>query len=236
MPQEIKLHKFQKEILTKLTSVSAHRFNDLLIEGLGSEHMNYHLKKLIAFGLVTKVSEQYALTDSGKDYVNSLDDETQEVEKQPKITVIIHGVRKNLNGEIEYLLNRRLEQPYFGKVGRVGGKVRFGETFEEAAKRELYEETGLEAKNLVLEKIYRKMRKREDGKFVQDVVFLIYFVTGFYGTLIEKTKYQDNFWITNKELYSNPEKYDRYDDLVLPERLEPLPFSIEENINFAEGY
>jgi hypothetical protein len=44
----IKLHYFQKDLLKKLTlSDKPVRFNELLIEGLESEHMNYHLQKLI---------------------------------------------------------------------------------------------------------------------------------------------------------------------------------------------
>lgn len=198
--------------------------------------MNYYLKKLLKLELVQKTDNQYSLTDIGKDYVNSLDDETKLTEKQPKTSVIIFGVRKNeQNGEIEFLLNRRLEQPYLGKIGRIGGKVRFGERLEDAARRELMEETGLKVESLTLETIYRKIRKRGDV-YVQDVIFYVYFGTGFSGELVTKTKFQDNFWVSNREISENPEKYDLYDDLVLEDRLVPKPFSISENTGVAQDF
>lgn len=237
MHTELKVHKYQKEILEKLSTSIFHKFNNLIIEGLKSEHMNYHLKKLLGFGLVEKIGDQYTLTDFGKDYVNSLDDETKLIEKQPKVTVLIYGVRKNEDTkEVEFLFNRRLEQPYLGKVGRIGGKVRFGEKYEDAARRELIEETGLQVKNLTLEMIYRKIRKREDNTFVQDSLFFIYFATQFTGNLIIKTKFQENFWVSKKELLANSNKYDLFDNTILEERLEPKELTVEENTDIAIGF
>lgn len=237
MNTEIKLPDYQKELLLKLSKASSLRFNDLLIDGLESEHMNYHLKKLLELKFVEKDENKYFLTDAGKHFVNSLDDVTSIVEKQPKVSVIIIGVRKNEeSGEIQFLLSRRREQPYLGKVGRIGGKVRFGEQLEAAARRELLEETGLTAEKMTLERIYRKMRKRPSGEFVQDVIFHIFLATGFSGELITETPYQDNFWASNRELKENPDRYDLYDDLVLEERLEPVNLTIEERVNIADGY
>lgn len=155
----MKLHQLQKVLLKKLSKISSARFNELLITGLSSEHMNYHLKKLIECGLVEKTGD-YSLTDKGKDYINLLDDEAEVIERQPKTSVLIHAIRQNPDGEMEHLMSRRLKQPYLGKVGKIGGKVRFGETLVAAAQRELYEETGLRAGKMVLEEIYHKLRYR----------------------------------------------------------------------------
>lgn len=234
----LKLHYYQRELVEKLALTPMLRFNELLIDGLESEHMNYHLKKLVEFDLVAKGKTHYRLTDAGKDYSNLLDDDSKAPEKQPKTSIIIWGVRKNEAGEIEYLVNRRLRQPYYGKVGRLTGKVRFGEALQQAAERELYEETGLTAKFYQLQEIYRKMRKREDGAFVQDVLFYIFFVKDFSGTLIEKTPFQENFWVTKHDVETRSD-LDLYDDFEVENysgRLEPKPLAVRENLGIAEGF
>lgn len=229
---DIKLHYLQSSILRKLILQPTLRFNDLLIEGLESEHMNYHLQKLVQFELVKKEKGLYQLTDRGKVYSDMLDDDIAKVEKQPKTGVLIRGVRKNKKGEIEHLLSKRLKQPYYGMVGRLGGKVRFGETLQQAAERELFEETGLQAKFFQLEEIYRKIRHREDGSYVQDVLFYIFFVKDFLGKFIKKTSVQENLWVTKRE-FEERNDLPGYDDLVLNDRYEPMDLKIEENTDVA---
>ncbi len=235
---KIKLHYYQKALVKKLIlAKTGKRFNQLIIRGLESEHMNYHLKQLVETGFVVKKEDIYVLTDSGKDYSNLLDDGLAVTEKQPKTSIIIWGVRKNKKGEVEHLLNRRLRQPYYGKVGRITGKVIFGETLRQAAERELYEETGLTAENFILDQIYRKLRKREDGIFVQDVIFYTFFVTQFSGKLIAKTPFQENFWATQKDIYGkDSSEYDLYDDFVMDERMKPRPLKLKEHVGIAEGF
>lgn len=232
----IQLHYLQTEILKKLALTPTLKFNELIIEGLESEHMNYHLKKLIEDGFVEKSGASYSLTDRGKDYSNQMDDEIKALEKQPKTSVLIRGVRvREGTNEIEHLLSKRLRQPYYGKVGRLTGKVRFGETLVEAVKRELLEETGLTARTFVLEEIYHKIRYRENGEFVQDVIFYIFFVTDFEGKMIKKLPSQENFWLTKREVFDS-DKYDPYDDLVLDDRLNPHKLTLEEHSNLADGF
>lgn len=231
----IKLHNLQLKILEKLVTTESARFNDLLLEEIESEHMNYHLKKLVEFGFVTKDNDRYVLTDAGKDYSNLLDDQVTIIEKQPKTSVLINGIRiKEDTGEIEHLLSKRLRQPYLNKVGRLTGKVRFGETLEEAAARELYEETGLAAKTIVLEEIHHKMRYREDGEFVQDVLFYIFFMKDFFGTFIQKTEFQENIWVTKNEFESSD--YDTYKGVVLWERTDPKQLTYSESVKLADGF
>jgi 8-oxo-dGTP pyrophosphatase MutT (NUDIX family) len=232
---EIKIHEYQKALIKKLTFGRTLNFNQLLIEEIGSEHMNYHLKKLVDVSFVKKENNKYLLTDLGKDYANSMDDTMSIIEKPPKTSIIINAVRKNKKGEVEFLLNRRMREPYFGKVGRIGGKVQFGEKIEEAAARELMEETGLKAKTFVLEEIYHKIRTRKSGEVVQDVVFYIFFTNSVFGKLKDKIEQQENFWTTKKQAESNPD-IDPYDDLVLEERLKPGKFKYSEHRAIAEGY
>jgi len=231
----IKLHDYQKDLIKKLTlKPTGIRFNDLLIDGLESEHMNYHLKQLIAFGFIEKKNSIYSLTDEGKDYSNLIDSETELLEKMPKTSIVIRGVKKNEEGNIEHLLTRRLRQPYFGKVGRITGKVRFGETLRQTAERELYEESGLRAKSFNLELIYRKMRQRENGEWVQDVIFYVFLVKNFDGNLIKNALYQENFWITKKDFYR--QRVDAFEDLVLEDRLKAKSLTLVEDINIAQGF
>lgn len=231
----IKLHEYQKAILAKLTSSPLLRFNQLRIDNLESEHMNYHLKKLINWGLVTKSGTGYSLTHEGKDYSNLMDDDIEFIEKQPKTSVLLHVVRRNKRGQVESLLSRRLRQPYWGKIGRLTGKVQFGETLEGAARRELFEETGLEAHTVVLENIYHKLRYDTEGKYVQDNIFYRFFIKDTYGSFIDKTKHQENIWLTAKEA-EDTDKYDLFDDLYIDQRFEPLSLGFTEENKLAVGY
>lgn len=231
-----KLHLFQIEILRKLSKTTTLRFNELLIPNLESEHMNYHLKKLVDLGYVNKSNLNYSLTDSGKDYVGLLDDDVEIIEKQPKVSILLNIRRKNREGEIEHLLSKRLKQPYLGKIGRLTGKVKFGESIIESATRELYEETGLKAENdIKLVQIYHKIRRKEDNSVVQDNIFFIVSILNPTGDLIQQTPVQGNFWITKKELESNKE-LDLFDSLTLSDSDNPKDIWFNESIGISQGF
>lgn len=231
----IQLHYLQTEILKKLSFSPKLKFNQLLIENLESVHMNYHLKRLMSYGLVMKDKEYYLLTELGKDYTNRLDDVVKDIERQPKTSILIIGVRENKQGEIEFLLTKRLKHPFFGKIAELTGKIRFGETFEEAAKRELFEETGLTAKSFTLEKIAHILRKKSNGDVLQDVIFYEFFVTDFEGVFIEKLPYQENFWMTKKE-FDKLDKSEILNGLKLENRITPKPLTVKEYLTDEEGY
>lgn len=233
MNNEIKLHYFQSEIVKLLTKSHGLKFNEIVIKGLESEHMNYHLKKLIDFKFVEKQDDRYLLTDKGKDYCNLLDDDVEIVEKQPKTSIIIRANRKNEKGETEHLLTKRLRHPYFGKVGRISGKVRFGEKLEDAAARELFEETGLTAKSYELELIHHKIRHREDGQCVQDVIFYVFYATDLTGDFISLTPHQENLWATEEYARAN---LDLIDDLEFIPHFKAESLTYSQSVGIAEGY
>lgn len=232
--QPKQLHDHQLKILKKLVLTPELRFNQLLSEDIDSELMNYHLQKLMEYDLVQKVELHYSLTNIGKDYTNLLDDNVEKIERQPKTGVIIRAARYNKEKKShEDLFMKRLRTPYYGKVGRVGGKVQFGETLEQAARRELKEETGLDAGTLTLERIFHKLRHDANGTFVQDVIFYIFFTADVSGELTPRTPYQENFWATRSEVEDG---MDPYDDIEYSTSLEPKPLIFEEHVHIAQGY
>jgi ADP-ribose pyrophosphatase YjhB (NUDIX family) len=227
------LHKFQYLILKNLAYNPALKFSDLQIEELTSKHFNYHLKRLVELGLVEKESALYKLTVKGKDFVNLLNDEKSEIEKQPKVSVLICVVEE-VNGKKSYLMSKRLKHPYLAKIGNYTGKVRFGETFEEAAARELKEETGLQA-DFTLTKLYHKLAYNDKDQCVQDNIFVTFLAENISGDLTEKTEDTENIWLTHDELLQR--KDELFND-VLPrfKDLQDEEFELIEDKIEAEGF
>ncbi|MBD3329001.1 NUDIX domain-containing protein [Candidatus Dojkabacteria bacterium] len=126
------------------------------------------------------------------------------LELQPKVSVVCFAERQNSQtGEREILLSKRLKHPNYGKVVGVGGKVRFGETFEEAARRELHEETGLTGTfemTGILRKIGHQKNECSGQEIVLDILFILFHVTHTSGELIEKINDQQNIWCKLDEI------------------------------------
>lgn len=229
-----KLHQYQTEILRKLSKVTALKFNQILLEGLKSEHTNYHLKKLVELGYIRKEKNTYTLTNTGKDFVGMLDDNKDIVEKQPKVSILLN-IKSRTEEGTNHLLCKRLKQPYLGKVGRLTGKVRFGESISEAAERELYEETGLKSTNTKVKGVYHKIRKDTNSQVVQDNVFFIVDIINPTGDLIKQSIAQENFWITKNEL-ENSKELDLFDSLVLEDDDTVKDNWFTESIALSQGY
>lgn len=70
------------------------------------------------------------------------------------------------------LMVRRKNPPFKGDLALPGGFVDIGETVEDAAKRELMEEAGIEANNLTLVGVYSKPERDPRGH-VCSVAFLV---------------------------------------------------------------
>ena len=143
------LHEIQLQILKKLLFANSLKFSDLrpdlIIE---NNQLTFHLDKLIDLGYVKKSSQGYALTSIGKEYANRMDTDEVAITKQAKIGTIVICTRNSLS---EYLIYTRLKQPFYGCQGFMSGKVRFGETILQTAKRELKEETGLEGNPTIID-------------------------------------------------------------------------------------
>lgn len=214
MSYESLVHNAQTAILRQLLFVHEASFAELQKQtGLTSDHFNFHIKKLVESGLVLKLNTKYRLSPTGKEYANRMDTDENEIEKQPKVSVVVVLERLH-EGRREFLCQQRLKQPYFGFWGRLGGKVRWGETFEEAAKRELEEETGLIA-DFTYKMIFRKRDyRKEDETLLEDKVFVIMYSNAYEGELVVDYEGGHNEWLTQEELSAKDKVFESAKDFI----------------------
>lgn len=180
---------------------------------LTSDHFNFHIKKLVEVGYVQKHDASYSLTSRGKEYANRMDTDENEIEKQPKVSVVLL-VERNHDGRREFLTQQRLKQPWYGFYGRAGGKVRWGESFEEAAARELKEETGLDGAFTFSHVFHKRDYKTSDGSLLEDKIFVIMHCNDFTGEMLEVFEGGKNFWMTQDELTAQDSYFESARDFV----------------------
>lgn len=199
-------HTAQMAILRELLLAHSLSFSALATStGLSSDHANFHIKQLIQSGFVRHVPKaygKYQLTRAGKEYANRMDTDDFTIEKQPKLSVVLVIV----NEKGEHLQQERLKQPYYGYWGHPTGKIRWGETLEEAGTRELMEETGLTA-NLTPLGFYHKLDYDEHGEFLEDKYLCLIYGTNPSGELKEYSDGQRNVWLSDEEFEKKEKKF-----------------------------
>lgn len=224
MSYEPNTHAAQVAILRHLLFKPQASFAQLQKEAhLTSDHFNFHVKKLVDEGYVEKQDKSYRLTHKGKEYANRMDTDENEIEKQPKVSVAITLERQNIKGEREFLFQQRKKNPYYDFWGRVGGKIRWGESILEAAKRELKEETGLEAEFEQRLLYHKRDFNKGTGKLLEDKIFFCVYATEYTGEFIEEFEGGVNKWMTVEEFHQKPKRFTSVDEFMeLMEKGEPF--------------
>jgi len=169
------LHYIQMQILRDLLFAKGKKFSELNNLDLETNQHNFHLQKLIGSGYVEKVGKEYKLTNEGKEYANTMDTNSNKIVKQAKLSALCVCFRGSGENR-EVLIYTRLKQPFYGSQGFFSGKIQYGETVQEAAVRELKEETGMignpKIKGLRHFRVYTKAdQKLVEDKFMFFVVF-----------------------------------------------------------------
>lgn len=213
MSYEANAHDAQKKILRHLLFTKLAGFAELQkLTELTSDHFNFHIKKLVETGYVEKMANGYRLSAVGKEYANRMDTDDNEIERQPKVSVALIVERHN-GDRREFLFQQRLKNPYFGFWGRLGGKVRWGESLIDAAARELEEETGLIG-IFTYKMLYHKRDYRESGELLEDKIFLIMHTDDYSGTLMEKFEGGHNKWMTQEEFLQTEQRFESAHEFV----------------------
>ncbi len=210
---KIDIHPVQAEILCGLLFVKNAGFKELNKKNLGSDLFSFHLRQLTGWSLITKDEfGKYILTTKGKEYANRFDTEIKEVERQPKLGVAV-VTTKEIDGELLFLGQQRLKQPYYGFWGFITGKVKWGEKATDTANRELMEETGLTAK-LTLLGIRHKMDYSKEGQLLEDKYFLTFKANEVKGDLIENFEGGKNQWMTKEQLLHQDDIFDDIESII----------------------
>jgi len=98
------------------------------------------------------------------------------------------------------LMCSRRKKPYKGILNFVGGKIEFGENYESAAYRELYEETSISKENITL---FHLM----DFSYIESGILL----EVYYGVLTSPVEVSgeenDLLWVNSNEDFSNVKRF-----------------------------
>lgn len=218
MSYEPNAHPVQVTILRHLLFVPSAGFADIQrATDLTSDHFNFHIKKLMDEGYIEKADKLYRLSRKGKEYANRMDTDENEIEKQPKVSVVIVLERINARGQRESLYQQRLKNPYYGFWGRLGGKMRWGESIVEAARRELLEESGLEA-DFEYKILYHKRDfDTATGKLLEDKIFLCVRATNPRSELMVDFEGGHNEWLTREQFDAKDKTFssvNEFDELL----------------------
>jgi ADP-ribose pyrophosphatase YjhB (NUDIX family) len=212
MSLEVNIHEAQTSILRELLFLPAAGFARLRKPtGLGSDHFAFHIGRLVELGLVKRTGDGlYTLTTRGKEYANRLDTDERTIERQGKIAVLVVPRRLRPDGTVEYMVQKRLKQPFFGRHGFMSGKLRWGETVTIGAARELDEETGLRGE-LEVKAIYHKMDYAPDGRLLEDKHFFMVLAIGVHGDFKAAFEGGENYWYSLPEIMALEDAFEGMD-------------------------
>lgn len=132
-------HHIQLTILRQMLTQPTARYSDLKPKNLEANLFMYHLKLLIKQDLIEKQDKHYGLTRRGKRFADRATLDDMRIRIQPKLVAIT--ALKRADGK--WLLLERKHQPFLHHKGFPSGKIRFGESLQQAATRELQDKSGL---------------------------------------------------------------------------------------------
>jgi len=183
-------HHIQRSIVYRLALLESARFSGLKPDEVENKLFTYHLKKVVAAGLVAKTDKGlYQLTSKGRRLgVHVFEGQLDRLDRAVSVLLLI--VRRTSDGA--WLLYRRKTHPLRGRVGYMHAAPTSTESTVITARRELKAKTGLEADFAVIGSGY--FRVFEGDNLESFTHFNLLASEDATGELKVADKHADYFW------------------------------------------
>ena len=186
-------HHIQRAIVYKLALAPSLRFSELKPDTIESKLFTYHLKKVVAAGLVHKTEDgEYELTADGRLYgVHVLENTMALVDRAYSALFLV--IRRKQDGA--WLLYERKSHPLLGKVGFMHCAPNAYETSLETAARECKEKTGLDCSFTAMGSGFFRIYDGEELESFTNFTLLV--CEDARGELDEHDDLADYYWVDN---------------------------------------
>lgn len=190
----------RRDIIARLKNADALRYAQLKPDAdIPNDLYNYHLKKLVADGLIEKADDGYRLSLAGQRHVADVHHTSDQDNRLFKFNVLLI-VTRIIDGKLYVLNQRRTSQPSYGIVGIPGGTVLKSEPLLDGARRKLHQETGLSGHFTYVGTERRILY--QGASLFSDVLFPICLSQDATGEPMT-TEFGESFWVTIDEAIMN---------------------------------
>lgn len=224
--------KVQREILSNCSFFSeGAKYAEMKVADIDNDLYNYHLQHLVSKDyLVKDVENIYHLTEKGKSIVTNIHEDSHNVSTNYKVSVYMCAVK---DGKI--LLHKRLKHPQYGYIGLPSGKIKYGERILYTARREFKEETELVADFKIIGNLHQ-IRRNEKGEVIEDGVFYVCYADEFEGTLLERQKEGENFWVELEKVSTLEKLFKPSLEFIVEKVMKRISGEISWDLKFIEEF
>lgn len=186
-------HHIQRQIVYRLAFVDSLRFGELKPDELENKLFTYHLKKVVAAGLVLKQEDgSYALTSEGRRVgKGALERERKYIDRAYSIILIA------LQKDDAWLLYKRHTHPLIGLYGFMQAKPTADKTILETVAMTCLEETGLSGTFTTHGSGYFRMYR--DTELESFIHFTLVVGTNIAGDLRQNSEFGEYEWVNSPD-------------------------------------
>ncbi|MCW1907892.1 MAG: NUDIX domain-containing protein [Candidatus Saccharibacteria bacterium] len=226
------INNVQAHILRRLFTQDGLRFAEIKDIHTPSDQFSYHLRQLQKLGLIEKSEDlSYRLTPVGKQQSILLSPSSDRFIDQGFLAVRV-VLTKLEDGVTYYLMRQRQLVPYKGQLETPGDKIMRGETVLEAAKRAVFEQTGLTCDIKVLG--LQHSQDIHNGQLMQDKYFFVCHAQNPIGQLKKLCRNGKHIWLTYEQIQESNSSI--HGGLEILNMLNNESFSFTENAFNVNDY